>query len=149
MLLRYAWEINLILPVNAKRGWLNYMNFMYFFNVSYWTALFERLVFSCKVQYLSTYIEHHSVCPLSELGPPNPSPPSECGPPRTKGWGGGHNRLRLRGWRSPNSDDWRNCITLCLLCECTSATRACFPLVWGVFKLHGNVRQKLLLQRHS
>ena len=35
---------------------------------------------------------------------PNPSLASECAPPpRT----GGHTRLRVRGWESPNSDDWR------------------------------------------
>ncbi len=36
---------------------------------------------------------------------PNPSLASECcaPPPRT----GGHTRLRVRGWESPNSDDWR------------------------------------------
>jgi hypothetical protein len=29
-----------------------------------------------------------------------------CPTPGTKG-GGGHTRLRVRGWGSPNSDDWR------------------------------------------
>jgi hypothetical protein len=36
---------------------------------------------------------------------PNPSLASECAlPPRT---GGGHTRLRVRGWGSSNSEDWR------------------------------------------
>jgi hypothetical protein len=30
--------------------------------------------------------------------------------------GGGHTRLRARGWWSPNSDDWRKGLALCLLC---------------------------------
>jgi hypothetical protein len=29
---------------------------------------------------------------------------------------GGHTRLRLKGWGSPNSDDWRRNLALCLLC---------------------------------
>jgi len=30
--------------------------------------------------------------------------------------GGGHTRLRVRGWWSPNSDDWKKGLSLCLLC---------------------------------
>jgi hypothetical protein len=46
-----------------------------------------------------------------------PSLASECAPPPgTKVWGG-HTRLQVRGWGSPNSDDWRKSLTLCLLCE--------------------------------
>jgi len=40
---------------------------------------------------------------------------SECTPP-TGTKGGGHTRLRVRGWGSPNSDDLRKCLELCLLC---------------------------------
>jgi hypothetical protein len=63
------------------------------------------------------YIEHHSVCPLVGIGtPPTPLPqarvPSPPPPPQRVG---GHNRLRLRGWGSSNSDDWRKCSALCLL----------------------------------
>jgi hypothetical protein len=29
---------------------------------------------------------------------------------------GGHTRPRVRGWWSPNSDDWRKSLALCLLC---------------------------------
>jgi hypothetical protein len=61
------------------------------------------------------YIEHHSVCHPSELTPPPlllqasvPSPPDQ----RV----GGHTRLRLKGMGSPNSDDWRKSLALCLLC---------------------------------
>ncbi len=43
----------------------------------------------------------------------NPSLASECAPPpRT---GGGPTRLRVRGWGSPSSDDWRKSLALC--CE--------------------------------
>jgi hypothetical protein len=41
------------------------------------------------------YKEYHSVCPLV----------------------GGHTGLRVRGWGSPDSDDWRNSLALCLLCD--------------------------------
>ncbi len=48
------------------------------------------------------YIEQHSYVPSSELGPPNPSPASECalplGPKGGEGTGrGGHTRLRPGG----------------------------------------------------
>ncbi len=36
-------------------------------------------------------------------------------PPEPKGEG--HTRLRVRGWESPNSDDWRKSLALCLLCS--------------------------------
>jgi hypothetical protein len=53
----------------------------------------------------------------------DPSLASECAPPppRTKGWGA--HSLRLRGWGSPNSDDWRKSLALCLLCDVTHAVR--------------------------
>jgi hypothetical protein len=41
----------------------------------------------------------------------------------------GHTRLRLSGWGSPNSNDWRKSLSLCLLCgtdrgkECGSGER--------------------------
>jgi hypothetical protein len=40
-----------------------------------------------------------------------------CFPSGTKGGGGFQTRLRVRGWGSPNSDDWRENLVLCLLCE--------------------------------
>jgi hypothetical protein len=30
-----------------------------------------------------------------------------------------HTRLRVRGWGSPNSDDWRKSVAICLLCGST------------------------------
>ncbi len=54
---------------------------------------------------------------------PNPSLASECAPPPgTKGWGGGHTRVRVRGWGSPNSNDWRKGLALCLLCASQAST---------------------------
>ncbi len=50
--------------------------------------------------------------PSSEWGL---SHPSECAPPPPEPKGGGHTRLRVRGWGRPNSDDWRKSIALCLL----------------------------------
>ncbi len=51
----------------------------------------------------------------SELGLSQPlSRQRVCPSPRTGG--GGHTRLRVRGWGSSNSDDWRKSLVLCLLC---------------------------------
>jgi hypothetical protein len=49
---------------------------------------------------------------------PTPSLASECDPPPAEPGtgGGGHTRLRVRGWGSPNADDWRKSLALCLLC---------------------------------
>jgi hypothetical protein len=71
---------------------------------------------------LSTYIykDYHSIFPLVHIRtfPPPLSLSSECPlPPEPKG--GGQTRLRVRGWGSPNSDDLRKSLALCLLCECT------------------------------
>jgi hypothetical protein len=49
---------------------------------------------------------------------PTPSLASECAPPPgIKGGGGGHTRQRVRGWGSPNSNDLKKSLALCLLCE--------------------------------
>jgi hypothetical protein len=55
------------------------------------------------------YIEHHSVCPLVGIGtPPHPFSHKRVCPPPPDQRVGGHTRLRLKGWGSPNSNDWRN-----------------------------------------
>jgi hypothetical protein len=55
---------------------------------------------------------------------PNPSLASECALPTERG---GHTRQGVRGWGSPNYDDWRSYLALCLLCaygkEIPSLTR--------------------------
>ncbi len=68
-----------------------------------------------KVQYIYTVpIEYHSVCPLVGIGsfwdPVQPiSGKQVCTPPPPGPKGGRlHNRLRMRGWGSPNSDDLRS-----------------------------------------
>ncbi len=67
--------------------------------------------------YAHTYQEYHSVCPLVGIGtlPPPLSSASVPLPPEPKG-GGGHTCVRVRGWGSPNSNDWRKSLALCLLC---------------------------------
>jgi hypothetical protein len=69
-----------------------------------------RLPFNHKVRI---YKEYHSVSPHRNWDSlPSPfSPASVPLPPEPKG-GGGHTRLRVRGWGSLNSDDWRKLSTL-------------------------------------
>jgi hypothetical protein len=62
------------------------------------------------------YKEYHSVCPLVGIGT-LPTPLSPASVPLPPEPGGGHTRLRVRGWGSPNSDDWRKSLALCLLCD--------------------------------
>ncbi len=52
--------------------------------------------------------------PLSPASVPLPSEPR----------GEGHTRLRVRGWGSPNFDDWRKSLALCLLCGWNSLSYA-------------------------
>jgi hypothetical protein len=51
---------------------------------------------------------------------PTPSHGERVYPPDPKG---GHTRLRVRGWGSPNTDDRRKRIALCLLCGRGKHTR--------------------------
>ncbi len=65
----------------------------------------------------SIYLEYHSECPLVGIGTPPPPLTQATEPsPRNQNGGGGHTRLRVRRWGSPNSDDWRKILALCLLC---------------------------------
>ncbi len=53
--------------------------------------------------------------PRRNWNSPTPLAASECAlPPGQRV--GGHTRLRLKGWGSPNSNDWRKSLALCLLC---------------------------------
>jgi hypothetical protein len=70
------------------------------------------------------YVEY---VPSPELGLSHPfSRQRVCPSPRNQR-GAGHTCLRVRGWWSPNSDDWRKCLELCLLCgrggRCTQIRR--------------------------
>ncbi len=67
-------------------------------------------------RYHQVLIEHHSVSPLVGIGTPPTPLPHESVPSPSDQRVGGHTRLRLRGWGSPNSDDWRKSLALCLLC---------------------------------
>ncbi len=55
--------------------------------------------------------------PSSELGPPPLPQASVSPPPEPKV---GPTRLRVRGWGSPNWDDWRKSLALCLLSDMKS-----------------------------
>ncbi len=61
------------------------------------------------------YIKSPTVCPLVGIGT-LPTPLSPASVPLPPEPGGGHTRLRLRGWGSPNSEDWIKSLGLCLLC---------------------------------
>ncbi len=82
------------------------------------SALVERLNHKVHIQYIwstTVYVPHWY--PLAGIGtlPPPLSPAIAILPPGTKG-GGRHTRLRVRGWESPDSDDWRKGLALYILC---------------------------------
>jgi hypothetical protein len=59
-------------------------------------------------KYLYLYRAHTVYVPSSELGLPQPlSRKRVCPPLLPDQRVGGHTRLLVRGWGSPNSDDWR------------------------------------------
>jgi hypothetical protein len=68
----------------------------------------------CRL-YPSEYMKHkvliyrapQCMSPRRNWDTPNPSPASECVFPLDQRVEGGHTRLRLKGWESLNSDDWR------------------------------------------
>jgi hypothetical protein len=66
------------------------------------------------LQLVVQFVPQSSVCPLVGIGtlPPTLSPASVPLPPEPKGGG---DTLSC-GWGSPNSDDWRKSLSLCLLC---------------------------------
>ncbi len=64
----------------------------------------------------SLYKMYHNVGPIVGIGTlPTPLSPASVPLPPEPG-GRGHTRLRVRGWGSPSSDDWRKSLALCLLC---------------------------------
>ncbi len=63
------------------------------------------------------YTEHHSVCPLVGIGtPPTPLLQAIVPPPPNQRVGGWAQSPAGGGWGSPDSDDWRKSLVLCLLC---------------------------------
>jgi hypothetical protein len=78
--------------------------------------------FSGPMHKVLIFKEYHSYVPSSELGLSQPlSRQRVCPSPQNRGGGRG-TRLRVRGWGSPNSDDFRKSLALCLLCERTHQT---------------------------
>jgi hypothetical protein len=76
--------------------------------------LAESVIYQWRAPQIKiTYIQSTTMyVPSSELGLSHPSLVSECAPsPGTKG--GGDTRLRVRGWGSSNSDDFRKSVALC------------------------------------
>ncbi len=65
------------------------------------------------------YVKGTTECmsPRRNWDSPNPSLAGEYAPRSPQNREGGHTRLRVRGWGSPNSDDWRKSLALCLLCD--------------------------------
>ncbi len=73
-----------------------------------------------KYTYCTVYV------PSSQLGLPQPLPRKRVCPPTEPKVGPGHTRLRrVRGWRCPNSDDWRKSSALCLLWARETRARIC------------------------
>ncbi len=65
----------------------------------------------------SIYKEYHSVSlPLLELGLSHSLSRQRVCPSHRNHRVAGHTRVRVRGWGSPNSNDWRKSLALCLLC---------------------------------
>ncbi len=58
----------------------------------------------------------YCMSPRRNWDSPPPLSPASVPLPLEPKRGGGHTRLRVRGWGSPNADDWRNSLALCLLC---------------------------------
>ena len=60
------------------------------------------------------YLEYYSVYPLVRIGtPPTPLPQASVPSRNQRGL---HSCLRVKGWGSPHSDDWRKSLALCLPC---------------------------------
>ncbi len=119
-------------PLNTKAERSTYSEavFSYLFLLDYLPHIFSSaflpvrhsVVYSCYSQSTySRYLEYNSVCPLVGIGnPPSPLPGTKEGV---------HIRLRVRGWGSPNLDDWRESLALCLLYI------AFVPVLWALLRM--------------
>jgi hypothetical protein len=69
----------------------------------------------CNI-YLQHKVHRVPQClsPRRNWDPPPPLPQASVSPGNPRGE---HTRLRVRGWGSPNSEDWRKSLILCLLCD--------------------------------
>ncbi len=79
----------------------------------------------------------HCMSPRRNETLPTPHPQANVPLPPEPGEGGGHTRLRVRGLVSPNSDDWRKGLALCLLWSVTEfwslfvrVSYLCPPISW-------------------
>ncbi len=92
--------------------------------VQSWDGCFNLVFFStfCRFLvvlwlFLGSVLRRHnaySICDMSLRRTPPPLLPQASVPLPPKPKGGKQNCLQVRGWGSPNSDDWRK--ALCLLC---------------------------------
>ncbi len=62
----------------------------------------------------------------------------ECPPPPEPKGVGDHTRLRARGRGSPNSDDWRKSLALCLLCDCDALNGVLSKVFYSIFSQEMN-----------
>ncbi len=96
-----------------------------------WKILKKSYSMARYTKYLYMYMEYHSVCPRVGIG--IPQTPSECVPipaePKLRGGGKAHSP-EGEGVGSPNSNDWRKSVALCLLC-----CRICQYWIWFFISL--------------
>ncbi len=101
-----SWRVGVRIKV---RLWLCMCDSVHYIRQSTWTMQSPHKV--------HTYKEYYSICPSLELGLSHRlSRQRVCPSPRNQRVEG-YTRVRVRGWGSPNSNDWRKSLALCLLCE--------------------------------
>jgi hypothetical protein len=96
---------------NPNHHWLQYTHI--------YPPLHMRHTYCHKV-HLYTAQSTKVYVPSSELGLSHPLSRQRVGPSPRYQRGGGHTRLRVRGWGSPNSEDLRTSLALFLFCACCS-----------------------------
>jgi hypothetical protein len=67
---------------------------------------------------LYLFLEYQSICPFVRIGSPRPlSRQRVCPPPQNQRVGGGQHSLAGEGAGGADSDDWRESLALCILCD--------------------------------
>jgi hypothetical protein len=100
-----------------------------------------------RIRFTGTkYVHPQCMSPRRNWDCPNPlSCQRVCpSPQEPRGGGGLHTRLRVRGWGSPNSDDWRKSSALCLQCLQATAGRDLKMCQYMGDKLTGNSRTEVV-----